>query len=180
MDDEAEADNDENLVIPIVVNDYDPEGLLDTSSVQILEYPEFGTVIVNNNGTIDYLPDGVFIGTDSFIYLICDEMGDCDSALVTIQMNDAIDLPNVFTPNGDGENDTYVIRGIDKFPGSVLEIYNRWGNLVYRNGNYDNSWNGFANVKMVLGNKQLPVGTYYYIFEYAEGKNKTGWIFIER
>ncbi|SFS95396.1 DUF7507 domain-containing protein, partial [Sphingobacterium wenxiniae] len=62
-------------------------------------------------------------------------------------------IPNVFTPNGDGTNDTFEIVGIEGFDRIEVLIINRWGNEVYRNGNYRNEWNG-AN---------LNEGTYYYI-----------------
>jgi gliding motility-associated-like protein len=62
--------------------------------------------------------------------------------------------PNVFTPNGDGMNDLFVIENLEYFPNSRLEIFNRWGNLVYSSEDYQNNWDG--------GNQKT--GTYYYIF----------------
>ncbi|AWG26985.1 hypothetical protein FK004_17970 [Flavobacterium kingsejongi] len=78
-------------------------------------------------------------------------------------------IPNVITPDGDGKNDTFVITGLENYPGSVLMIYNRWGNQVYRSDSYDNSFSGDG----------LSGGTYYYIFKLktAEGnKDYNGWI----
>ncbi|MFB9065848.1 T9SS type B sorting domain-containing protein, partial [Flavobacterium branchiarum] len=78
-------------------------------------------------------------------------------------------IPNVITPDGDGKNDNFVIVGLDNYPGSVLMIYNRWGNEVYHSENYDNSFNGHG----------LSGGVYYYIFKLktAEGnKDYNGWI----
>ncbi|RFM32251.1 DUF11 domain-containing protein [Chitinophaga silvisoli] len=62
-------------------------------------------------------------------------------------------VPNVITPNGDGKNDQFVIKGLDLYPGSKLEIYNRWGNQVYRSDNYNNNWKG----------EGLSAGIYYYV-----------------
>lgn len=82
-------------------------------------------------------------------------------------------IPNVITPNGDGKNDNFFIPGLTKFPGSALYIYNRWGNQVYQNKNYDNKWNGYG----------LSEGTYYYILELRteQGIRKyKGWVELLR
>ena len=68
---------------------------------------------------------------------------------------DDIFIPNTITPNGDGRNDYFKIPGIQRYPGSVLTVYNRWGNLIYQNKNYDNTWDGGG----------LSEGVYYYILE---------------
>ena len=62
------------------------------------------------------------------------------------------DINNVFTPNGDGQNDTWTIKNIDTFRENELFIYNRWGNEVYTTKNYTNDWNG----------SDLAEGTYFY------------------
>ncbi len=62
-------------------------------------------------------------------------------------------IPNLFTPNGDGQNDHFEISGLDLFPENELIIFNRWGNHVYRSVNYKNDWNGAG----------LSEGTYYYV-----------------
>ncbi|MFY0254175.1 gliding motility-associated C-terminal domain-containing protein [Chitinophaga sp. 30R24] len=82
-------------------------------------------------------------------------------------------IPNVITPNGDGKNDYFVVPGIDRYPGTELLIYNRWGNEVYQSKNYDNRWNGHG----------LSEGTYYYIMKLhtAQGERKyKGWIELMR
>jgi gliding motility-associated-like protein/uncharacterized repeat protein (TIGR01451 family) len=82
-------------------------------------------------------------------------------------------IPNIVTPNGDGKNDNFVIPGLDRYPGSSLLIYNRWGNQVYQNKNYDNKWNGNG----------LNEGTYYYILKLhtAQGdRDYKGWIELLR
>lgn len=49
-------------------------------------------------------------------------------------------IPNVFTPNGDGSNDKFVIVGLEEFDNADITIFNRWGNEVYRNSTYKNQW----------------------------------------
>ncbi len=62
-------------------------------------------------------------------------------------------VPNVFSPNGDGANDTFIIAGIENHPNTKVQIYNRWGQLLYESDDYKNNWNGGG----------VPEGTYFYI-----------------
>lgn len=68
-------------------------------------------------------------------------------------------VPNVFTPNGDGVNDVFEIVGLE--PNSSLSIYNRWGKLLYQTDNYENDWVGSTKERR----QQLPAGTYFYVFK---------------
>jgi len=68
---------------------------------------------------------------------------------------DEVFPPNVITPNGDGLNDVFEVRGLDLFDQSSIEIFDRWGNVVYSSENYDNSWDG----------GEQSEGTYYYIIQ---------------
>ncbi|HEY8955468.1 gliding motility-associated C-terminal domain-containing protein, partial [Chitinophaga sp.] len=82
-------------------------------------------------------------------------------------------IPNVITPNGDGMNDRFVIKGLQRYPGSGIYIYNRWGNMVYQNKNYDNTWDGNG----------LNEGTYYYILKLNTPQGEKvhkGWIELLR
>ena len=76
----------------------------------------------------------------------------------------AISIPNAFTPNGDGINDTWVVEGLDNDPSVLVKVFNRQGVLVYENKGYSINWNG------EYGGKKLPAGTYYYILT---AKNST-------
>ncbi|MBA2584742.1 MAG: gliding motility-associated C-terminal domain-containing protein [Bacteroidetes bacterium] len=77
------------------------------------------------------------------------------------------------TPNGDGENDTWIIDGIENFPENSVEIYNRWGDKVWASKGYDN------NTAVWIGNnkngKPLPDGTYFYIVTLGNDVHK-GWV----
>ena len=68
-----------------------------------------------------------------------------------------ITIPNTFTPNGDGINDTWNITGLEYDPTAIIKIYSRYGQLVYQSKGYTKSWDGTFN------GKQVPVGVYYYI-----------------
>ncbi|WP_343704306.1 gliding motility-associated C-terminal domain-containing protein [Chitinophaga sp.] len=83
-------------------------------------------------------------------------------------------IPNVITPNGDGYNDRFVIKGIELFRQNRLTIINRWGNHVYEQQNYANTWDGNG----------LLEGTYFYILELtdAQGRkhNYKGYLMLAR
>ncbi len=72
------------------------------------------------------------------------------------------------SPNGDGINDTWSIDGIETVPNNSVEIYNRWGDLVFKMEGYDNASNvfsGSANMKTGMGADQLPSGTYFFTIQ---------------
>lgn len=71
-------------------------------------------------------------------------------------------IPNVFTPNGDGVNDTFEISGIEAFQSAQLRVFNRFGNEVYRSDDYRNEWTGAG----------LNEGTYFYYIELTDGTGK--------
>jgi gliding motility-associated-like protein len=79
-------------------------------------------------------------------------------------------VPNVFSPNGDGENDALVFAGAQYYPNTSLKVYNRWGQEVYSSGNYKNTWHG----------TDMPEGTYFYILKLTTGKEYTGHVTLLR
>lgn len=90
-------------------------------------------------------------------------------------------IPEGFSPNGDGINDAFVIRGIDTYPNNKIRILNRWGNVVYEKDGYDNSWDGTSNRGINYGGDNLPEGTYFYILDLGDGhKAKTGFVYLNR
>ncbi|MFM7839928.1 MAG: gliding motility-associated C-terminal domain-containing protein, partial [Chitinophagaceae bacterium] len=74
-------------------------------------------------------------------------------------------IPDVITPNGDGFNDRWVIRHPSTLQLSVT-VFNRWGQEVYKNSDYNNEWDGRGSGSF-LG-KNLPNGTYFYVVELIE------------
>ena len=87
-------------------------------------------------------------------------------------------IPEGFSPNRDGVNDKFVIWNLAGSK-AALEIYNRWGNRIYRSADYDNSWEGKCTEGTHVGD-DAPDGTYYYII-IINGKDKyTGYLTIKR
>ena len=89
---------------------------------------------------------------------------------------------NEFSPNGDGVNETFVIDCLERYPNNILEVYNRWGNIVYTKMGYINDWDGTSNGRAVINQpEKLPVGTYYYVLDLGDGSDpRVGWLYINR
>lgn len=86
-----------------------------------------------------------------------------------------INIPSSFTPNSDGKNDTWVINNIELYPGHRVQIFNRWGNLLYEQSPYTTPWDGKFN------DKPVPAETYYYIIDLNNGQEAfTGTVTIIR
>lgn len=80
-----------------------------------------------------------------------------DSVVVTL--HPTIEIPSGITPNGDGKNDVWTLSGIELFPDCMVELYNRWGEMIFQSPGYSTKWDG------TYKGKVLPVGTYYYIID---------------
>jgi gliding motility-associated-like protein len=86
-----------------------------------------------------------------------------------------IAIPNAFTPNGDGNNDTWNIPALANYPDCIVTVFNRYGISLFNSVGYVKAWNGRYN-----GN-DLPVGTYYYIIDPKNGQAKlSGYVLIIR
>jgi gliding motility-associated-like protein len=84
-----------------------------------------------------------------------------DSVFVKVLLNPVI--PNAFSPNGDGINDTWIIRYIDSYPGATIQIFDRYGRNVFRSTGYNQPWNGTVN------GSPVPAGVYYFIVDPKNG-----------
>jgi gliding motility-associated-like protein len=94
-----------------------------------------------------------------------------DTVWITFE---GIHIPTAFSPNGDGVNDSYVIRGLGGFPGTKLRIFNRWGNEVWASENYQNDWRGENALS-----QPLVEDTYYALIEYG-GRAVTTYVVLKR
>lgn len=88
-------------------------------------------------------------------------------ALVTVN--------DVLTPNGDGDNDYWVLENISYMGGCNVQIFNRWGAQVFETDAYDNTWNGISE-----GGDALPEGVYYYVIQCNDNVRFRGYITIIR
>jgi gliding motility-associated-like protein len=108
---------------------------------------------------------------DSYLTLLITSNRGCkgvDSLFVNIDEDAEPPVPSIFTPNGDGFNDEFIIPSIEDFPNAVVKIYNRWGSLVYHSNNYfENPWDG------TYKGEQAPSGVYFYVITFpVTGRNE--------
>jgi gliding motility-associated-like protein len=87
-----------------------------------------------------------------------------------------LEIPKVITPNGDGKNDTWIMKNIDMYPNAEVQIFNRWGKLIYKTKNIAaNPWDGRYQGNFV------PVDSYTYILYLGDGsKPKSGEVSVIR
>ncbi|HPG12036.1 MAG TPA: gliding motility-associated C-terminal domain-containing protein, partial [Chitinophagaceae bacterium] len=94
---------------------------------------------------------------------------------VFVKLLKAPAIPNIFSPNGDGVHDRWVIEYLDTYPGCTVDVYNRYGQLVYHSVGYTTPWDGTVN------GKPVPVGTYYYIVNPKNGRSQmSGYVDVIR
>ena len=180
----------------VIVNDYDVDGDPLTLDVNPVQTTVHGSLTLFSNGDFTYQPVLDFRGPDTFIYRICDNGTPslCSTATVTINVvkdeNCAVFVPNSFSPNGDGVHDLFKVRCLYNYENPVIEIYNRWGNLVFKKDHYGDVdfwgtlanawWTGRSDNKWTVGNQDLPVGTYYYVLKLNSSEVLTGFLFLNK
>jgi gliding motility-associated-like protein len=169
------------ITFPVLLNDYDPENT--NLSISLCGPPVNGTVVINSDNTLTYCPYDGFSGIDSLCYQICDEGSpvQCSQATVYIYVKpeftvDDLIIYNGVSPDGDGNNDVWIISGIEHFPDNEVSIFNRWGDQIANYTHYNNrdiSWDA------TYKGKQVPDGTYYYILDIKNKKKFAGWIYVK-
>jgi len=172
--------------INVLINDI-PKKKLDPSTLKIVTSPQNGIATVVGDSLVSYLPNEYFVGSDNFVYSICDYFQNCDQATVLVLVNDMpFFIPEAFSPNGDGINDEFEIKGLTKYKTVEVEVFNRWGNIVYQSKNYgkgqgkDGFWDGKAGQGVRFGSGPVPSGTYFYVLK-LDGKEKiNGTIYLDR
>jgi gliding motility-associated-like protein len=111
-----------------------------------------------------------------YTLVVTDSAGCTSSGSITLTEPFILAMPNGYSPNGDGDNDFFVVKGIDAYPKNVMTVFNRWGNQVYEKVNYANGWNG----KSQAGG-DLPDGTYFVILKIDDHDiTLTGYVDLRR
>jgi gliding motility-associated-like protein len=171
-------ESDDNIIIDILENDYD----LDGDSIWVS-----GILFGSDKGYSDGrqvfydIPDNE-CGIDSLAYILQDEFGATDTAIVYVEVScyPSIFVPEGFSPNGDGVNDNLRILGLHEYPNNTLKIFNRYGHKVLDRNGYENDWDGRSEASLTIGDTYLPRGTYYYILDIGSANIKPlkGFIYI--
>lgn len=165
-------------------------GCENTSSVMVTK-SSFGTItgvqIVNNTATVIMSNSGDFLySLDNAVWQTSNIFSNLSNGSHTIfvktsgncvigQMNFTIfNVPNSFTPNSDGINDTWKIDGMEIYPNSDIRVYDRNGKLVLSKitaGTFE--WDG------KFDSRALPTGSYWYIIKVSDGRILNGWLLIK-
>jgi len=113
----------------------------------------------STGSTSPYLTlDGLSLGDHTYSVQVIG----CDTATDEITVSViACDLtiPNIITPNGDGRNDVFSVTNLEYYTNSILQVFNRWGKMIYENNNYQNDWDG----------ENYSDGTYFFILKVNYG-----------
>ncbi len=155
FDDFATGAQDSVIFVQVTTNDIN---VIPGATVTTISGPQSGTLVQIAGGIFTYAPNYGYCGLDQFTYGVCNT-DLCDTATVTITIPciDTLIVYNGFSPNGDGQNDSWEIVGISQIPNHQVMVFNRWGNLVFESSRYENNWNG------TFQGELLPDGTYYYL-----------------
>jgi gliding motility-associated-like protein len=173
-----------------MVGVYEVPRAIAPASVGLLEG---GTVVLNGSGStgnnLSFLwtpayklsdptaPNPVATPETDFTYKLTVTSADgcVDSTEVNVTLMKTPKIPNVFTPNGDGINDKWDIPYLNTYPGATIEIYNRYGQLLYQSKGYNKAWDG------TFKGNPVPAGTYYYIINPKNGrKQMSGFVDVIR
>ncbi|WP_291093256.1 gliding motility-associated C-terminal domain-containing protein, partial [Flavobacterium sp. UBA2787] len=161
--------DDRNFIIESIIEnpstDANYEWTLENSST-ILSQESFLNVteLLNSNGITNVFPK-------TFSLKIVTDEGCEETREVTI-FNAFCGIPKGISPNNDGLNDSFDLTGLGV---ESISIFNRYGRKIYSKNNYLNEWYGQSD-----NGHELPDGTYYYLLNKSDGKQVTGWVYINR
>ncbi|MFT4679930.1 MAG: gliding motility-associated-like protein [Flavobacteriales bacterium] len=120
-----------------------------------------------STGWIDIIEAGE--GLHTIEYLIAGLCGDSDEVDIIIVPCEIV-IPNIITPNDDGSNDFLVFKDLEYFPGSTVQVFNRWGKQMFASEDYRNNWDA----------QGVSDGTYYFILVRNDGVEYKGNLTIKR
>ncbi len=140
----------------------------------VLQEGETAVWLNDNNAIISTDTNALGITNGEYTVVVANVCSSDDASMTVIIQ--PCEVPNVITPNGDGQNDFFYTRYADNYNDVNLTIFNRWGRIVYQTDTYDNTWDG----EKTNGN-DLNGGVYYYIMIWDEGtKDEKGTITVFR
>ncbi len=131
-----------------------------------------GQFVDENNPVTDY--KGLFLGENRMKWTVSNGVCPPASDEVVIIVHDLV-IPTLVTPNMDGKNDYFELKGIETFVKTEIVIFNRRGVQIYKNSDYKNEWNGIDD-----NGDPVPDDTYFYVVTPQVGKPFNGFIVIRR
>lgn len=104
----------------------------------------------------------------------------CEATVgIRIYHYDQLNIPNAFSPNNDGLNEVWVITGLEKYPDTEVTVFNRWGNVLFKDDSgYNKPWDG-----TITSGEKVPFGTYYYVIDLLGSPDDSdhsvsGWLLV--
>ena len=157
--------------------DCDMDGLTNEQEI------ERKTDLTNPDTDGDSIKDGQEVNDNTDPLDACDSLGGTAPPNISCELFVELDL----VKPGDILNGSFVIINIDRFPDNTVEIYNRWGILVWETTGYDNENNAFDGLSKgritIMENQKLPSGVYFYEIKYVSDgmdKVKSGYLYVMR
>jgi len=142
----------ETLPVDIIADDQNQSVIWDWSF-----YPSLAAFAAGNEDTTFSNALQAYTTETSGVYLLHVQQAYCQNfadIIIRFEPEECeMIIPNIMTPDGDGRNDTFEVTSIRRYPGSSVQIFNRWGTLIFEDLDYNGKWNG----------DNAADGTYYYI-----------------
>jgi len=143
------------------------------SIVGITSNANQGHVKVVGDFQIEYDPTlNICDKSDMFSYMITNGSTESVKEVTVEILCETLAILSSMSPDGDGQQDSFVILGIDNYPNNELVIFNDLGLKIFRMKNYTNDWDG------TYQGKQLPTGVYYYVFKPGNGETISGYLYM--
>jgi gliding motility-associated-like protein len=167
------------IAVPNAAFGVDPEGLVNSGvNIQFTDLstnPDGVSIIRwewffgDGNESDEQNPIHAYAQPGSYdVMLVVMNMFGCyDTTIITVNVVDEVNIPNVFTPNNDGINDFFEIENIQFFKGNFVIIMNRWGKKVFDSQDYNNDtirWDGDGE----------PAGVYFYVVDIPDRETQKG------
>ncbi|MGB4400381.1 MAG: PKD domain-containing protein [Daejeonella sp.] len=126
-----------------------------TVSGNIVSYKWFPSTFLDKDDIL--IPEATPTDDITYTLTVTTDKGCTAISKIFIKVLKMPQVPNTFTPNGDGVNDTWNVKYLEDYPGATVDIFNRYGVKLYQIVNYLAPWDGTKD------GSALPVGTYYYV-----------------
>jgi gliding motility-associated-like protein len=114
------------------------------------------------------------VGPTIYTVIGTDDNGCTAMDSLSVLVEYCLEIPGGISPNGDNNNDTWTINGLNQFPNSKALIFDRWGQKVFSGDATNPTWNG------TYEGKELPTADYYYIIELGNGETFNGVVTLKR
>jgi gliding motility-associated-like protein len=154
------------------------EAVLAANEVQTSQTGEWkvlgGTGTFSDKNDNNAMVTDLSLGENKLVWSVTNGFCPASSDTLLIRVRELL-IPSLITPNLDGKNDFFIIRGIESLGITGLDIFNRWGSNVYYSRNYKNDWDGRD-----MEGSPLPDDTYFYLLKPEKTVPVKGFVVIKR